>query len=98
MLTLREKDENQYANAAEQLFYLNTRLADAIKLADIAIQFDQSNGFARRVKVDVYERQKRFAEALEEIELAIDNEKHQSEINSWNLRAKAIKSKLKQQR
>lgn len=94
LLTGKDTDANAYANAAEQLFYLGHRINDALTLADMAIIRKSNVGFARRVKVDIYERLQRYDEALEEIDIAIDSETDDREITRWKERANSIKDKM----
>jgi tetratricopeptide (TPR) repeat protein len=69
--TRKNKDSNIYAGAAEYLFYQGDHLLEAITLAEHAIQLDPNNGWARNLKVRLYERLKLYDQALLEIQGAI---------------------------
>lgn len=73
LLTLKNKDSDIYAGAAEYLLYRGENFSDALKLADIAIELDADNGWARRLKTKLYERQGRYDDALDEIQRSLDN-------------------------
>lgn len=76
LLTRKSKDSNRYAGAAEYLYYLNTEPAKAIQLTELALEMDHSNGWARRLKVFLLERQEQYSEALNSISEAIDELNH----------------------
>ncbi len=71
LLERKSKDSDHYAGAAEYLYYQNTEHQKATALADIAIELDESNGWARRLKMNLYERQGMYSKALEVIAEAI---------------------------
>ena len=93
LLTKKEKIQHKYSNAAEQLYFLNRRLNDAIKLTDIALELDEKDGFARRVKMDIYEKLRRYDEALRIIEQAIEIEGDENEIIFWQQQKERIRNK-----
>lgn len=67
LLTKKSRESDMYAGAAEYLFYRGENLSDAIKLADFALELDKNNGWARNLKIRIYERLKLFDDALFEI-------------------------------
>jgi len=66
-------DPNIYAGAAEYLFYKGHNLKDALAMADIAITLDNNNGWARSLKIRIYESLKLYDDAIDEINRAIEN-------------------------
>lgn len=94
LLTKKEKNIDRYSNAAEQLYFLNKRLNDAITLTNIAINKNSSDGFARRVKMDIYEKLHQYQKALEVVNEAIENEKNESEIKYWIIHKQRIEKKV----
>ena len=68
LLTKKHKDTNIYAGATEYLFFRGDNLLNAIKLADTAIELDEHNGWARSLKIKIYERLKQYEKALVAIE------------------------------
>lgn len=94
LLTRKEADANRYSNAAEQLYFSNTRLNEAIRLTDIAIEKNSDDGFARRVKMDIYEKLHRHDKALQVVENAIENEKDPGEIAYWREHQKRLEKKI----
>lgn len=94
LLTRKEADANRYSNAAEQLYFSNTRLNEAIRLTDIAIEKNSDDGFARRVKMDIYEKLHRYDKALQVVENAIENEKDPGEIAYWREHQKRLEKKI----
>lgn len=73
LFTRRNKESNIYAGASEYLFYKGDNLSNALKLADIAIELDANNGWARSLKVRIYERLKLYDNAMDEVNSAIQN-------------------------
>ncbi|BFP42813.1 DUF2911 domain-containing protein [Flavobacteriaceae bacterium GF1] len=73
LFTRKNKESNIYAGASEYLFYKGDNLTNAIKLADIAIGLDANNGWARSLKVRIFETLKLYDKAINEINLAIQN-------------------------
>ncbi len=73
LFTRKNKESNIYAGASEYLFYKGDNFANALKLADIAIELDANNGWARSLKVRIYEKQKLYDNAMDEVNLAIKN-------------------------
>lgn len=94
LLTKKEKDGKRYSNAAEHLYFSNKRLKEAILLTNIAIEKNSSDGFARNVKMNIYEKLHQYSKALKVIEEAIKNEKIKSEIKYWLEHKERIKSKI----
>ncbi|MDF1699076.1 MAG: DUF2911 domain-containing protein [Saprospiraceae bacterium] len=68
LLTEKNKDSDIYAGAAEYLFFQGDNLMDAITLANIAIELNEDNVWARSLKIKIYEKMKLFSKALSEIE------------------------------
>ena len=95
LLTKKEKKSDQYAEAADHLNFLNTRLNEALLLTDIALEKDKNSGFARRVKMDIYEKLHLYQEAIEVINQAMENEKYQNEIPHWLAHKERIVNKMK---
>lgn len=94
LLTKKEKDGKRYSNAAEQLYFLNARLNEAIILTDIAIEKDSGDGFARRVKMDIYEKLHLYQEALKTVNEAIEYEKNDNETSHWKKHKERIAAKM----
>ncbi len=94
LLTKKEKDENLYANAAEQLCFLNTRLNDAIQLADIAIEKNNKNGYAKKVKMDIYEKLHQYEKALEVVNSVVINKENKWEVQFWEDQKTRLNSKI----
>ena len=72
LLTKKNKDSRIYAGAAEYLLYQGNNYSDALKLADYAIELDK-NGWARGLKIKIYEKLKLYDDALQEINEYIQN-------------------------
>jgi tetratricopeptide (TPR) repeat protein len=68
LLTKKNKDSDIYAGAAEYLFFRGANLMDAITLAEVAIEINENNGWARSLKIKIYEKMKLFDTALTEID------------------------------
>lgn len=68
LLTKKNKDSDIYAGAAEYLFFRDDNLMDAITLAEVAIEINENNGWARSLKINIYEKMKLFDTALTEID------------------------------
>lgn len=68
LLTKKNKDSDIYAGAAEYLFFRGDNLMDAITLAEVAIEINENNGWARSLKINIYEKMKLFDTALTEID------------------------------
>jgi len=73
LLTRKSKDSYLYAGAADYWLYRGENYTEALKLADIAIELDEDNGWARNVKIKLYERQELYDEAIDEIQKSIEN-------------------------
>ena len=73
LLTRKNKTSRIYAGASEYLFYKGDNLANALKLADIAIELDRNNGWARSLKVRLFEKLKLYDNAIYEVNQAIEN-------------------------
>lgn len=102
LLSGKEENSNLYAGAAEYYLYQGTNLAQAIFLADKALDINSNNGWARDLKVSIYERLQLYQKALDEIDKAVEyinanyeNGKEKSqEIKSFQDRAVIIKGKM----
>jgi tetratricopeptide (TPR) repeat protein len=68
LLTKKCKDSDIYAGAAEYLFFQGDNLMEAITLAERAIEINENNGWARSLKIKIYEKMKLFDMALTEID------------------------------
>ena len=68
LLTRKNKDSDIYAGAAEYLFFQGNNLMDAIALTEMAIELNEHNGWARSLKIKIYEKMKLFGMALTEID------------------------------
>lgn len=73
LFTRKNKESNIYAGVSEYLFYKGDNLSNALQLAEIAIELDANNGWARGLKVRIYERLKLYDKAMDEINSAIQN-------------------------
>ncbi len=72
LLSKNHDSSNIYAGAAEYLLYQGKDYSDALLLADYAIELDPNNGWARMLKIKIYERLKLYDKALQEINAAIN--------------------------
>lgn len=73
LLTRKNTESNIYAGAAEYLLYQGGDLESALELTDIAIELDSNNGWARSLKISVYEKLELYDDAIDELNLAIEN-------------------------
>jgi len=64
LLTKKNKKTDIYAGAAEYLLYQGHNFSDALILADFAVELDKNNGWARILKIKIYEKLKLYDEAL----------------------------------
>lgn len=94
---------DSYAGAAEYHLYQGTNYEEALQLAERAITMDQSNGWARDLKVRIYERLQRYPEALQEIKRSIqftrtapyEEENHRArDMDTLKNRLEDIKAKM----
>jgi len=69
LVSHQSKETNLYAGAAEYLYFKGSNLMQALDLADYAVKLDPSNGWARSLKIKLFERLKLYDQALSEIEL-----------------------------
>lgn len=95
LLTVKEKDSYQYAYAAEYLMFQDTALDQAMILSEYALELDQKNGWARRLKIELLESFKSYDEALKAVELMIEFSTDQSTIEFWEVYADRIRAKMK---
>lgn len=105
LLTGKEEDPDQYGSGASYLITQNTDLTDALVLADKMLEMGGNEGWARRIKMNGYEKLHRYDEALSEIDKAIEAEKkfdyqkeenRQRAIQEWEDHANRMHRKLKQ--
>lgn len=68
LLSGKSENANHYAGAAEYYFYEGTNLMQAVELAEHAIGIDKSNGWARSLKIRIYEKLNLWELAQQEIE------------------------------
>lgn len=79
LITKKNKDSDIYAGAAEYLFFQGANLMDALTLANTAIELNEHNGWARSLKIKIYEKMKLFSMALAEI----DNYTEYAQSRKW---------------
>ncbi|WP_054558990.1 DUF2911 domain-containing protein [Croceitalea dokdonensis] len=75
LLTGRNQEYENYVFAADYYYFQNKNLDQAIWLADKAIETGKDGGWARHVKIDVYERLQEYEQAIAELELEIAAER-----------------------
>lgn len=68
LLTKEEQDSDIYAGAAEYLYFQGQDLLQAVTLTETAIEIDVDNGWARSLKIKIYERLKLYDRALTAID------------------------------
>lgn len=78
LLTKKNKNSNIYAGAAEYLLYQGSNFSDALKLAGFAIEFDKNNGWARSLRIRIYEKLKLYDKALIEVNQFFQHAKSRS--------------------
>jgi hypothetical protein len=71
LLTGKEKDPDQYGMGSDYLMYQNQDFSDALALAEMMIQKEGNEGWARIIKLTVYEKLHLYDKALVEIEKGI---------------------------
>ncbi len=104
LLARKSNVSDRYAGAAEYLYYQNRDDRKAVALANIAIELDESNGWARRLKRELYERQEMYPEALETIAQAIVEIESRDEVDAaalrslqgWKAHQERIKAKVRE--
>ena len=80
LLTKKNQNSDIYAGAAEYLYYQGIKLEDGIRLTEIAIQLDKNNGWARSLKIKIYEKMQQYDEAL----LALAEYKEYALLREWD--------------
>ncbi len=80
-----------YAFAAEYFFFQNKNLRQALQLADKAIATGNDTGWARNIKINVYERLEAYGEAIDEIKVVIEDVK-KAEYDDESFRIRDLKS------
>jgi hypothetical protein len=103
LLSGKHTNTNFYAGAAEYYLYQGTNFFDAIVLTDKALAIAPENGWARDLKIRLYERIKRYPEALQAAEDALqmvknakyDNEQERrQELQSFEKHITRLKRKM----
>ncbi len=94
LLKGKETNSDRYAGAAEYLFFQDTLLSEAITLTEIAIAQNESNGWARRLQMELYEKQGLYREALITAEKALDHTTDSISIDGWNRSIQQIRRKI----
>lgn len=95
-------DSEEYALAADYLLFQGISYQDALRLAEKAYELDKLNGFAIRLKAEIYEKLRRYEAALRELDRAIeinnqrayDEERYREEDNQ-RIRKKAAEIREK---
>jgi tetratricopeptide (TPR) repeat protein len=78
LLTGTSKTSNTYAGAASYLYFQGEDFAQALKLADKALQLNSENTWVYNTKISIYEKMKLYDEALHTINQAIEGVKQRS--------------------
>jgi hypothetical protein len=78
LLTRTNKSSDAYFEAAQYLLFERTHFAEALKLAEHAIQLNKNNGAVRRVKVEIFEYLGLYKDALHEISQALEMERNKA--------------------
>jgi tetratricopeptide (TPR) repeat protein len=103
LMTGKETRSMIYAGAAEYHLYQGTDLMSALQLAGKALEIDHSNGWARELRIKIFDRLKLYERALQETRLAIEEieaaeyereEERQREIAGLKQRLKSIQAKM----
>ncbi len=103
LMSGQEQDSDIYAGAAEYHLYRGTNLDQAILLADKALAINRQNGWARNLKIRIYDRLQQFQKALDEIEKAIqeinareykNEEERASQVRKYMILAESIQRKM----
>lgn len=81
LLTKNSKDSDIYAGASEYLYYKGEDLVSALELCDSAIALNKNNGWARSLKVRIYEKLKLYDHAIAELQLSIENTESRDDLN-----------------
>ena len=71
LMTGENSHSDLYAGASEYFFYQGKNFGDAIELTEKALALDPQNGWARSLKIRLFERLKLWDQALEEIDKTI---------------------------
>ena len=80
LLTKKKQNSDIYAGAAEYLLFQGNNLMDAIALTETAIEINKDNGWARSLKIKIYEKMKRYDKAL----TAIHDYKKYAQSKTWD--------------
>lgn len=73
LISGQSEDPDEYGLAADYLLYQNVNYYDALRLADMMIQKGGNEGWARNIKINIYDRLHLYDAALGEIEKAMEN-------------------------
>lgn len=91
LLTKKDKNSNTYAGAAEYLHYQNMNSFEAIELTQIAIELDQTNGWARRLNMEIYEKLSMYEKALQSANQALN---YATDKETWKRHIERLEQKL----
>lgn len=94
LLNQKAKESDTYASAAEYLLYQNKDYFQAIELTDMAISLNPSNGWARRLKMELYEKVGFYQKALEVAQNAITHTTNQQSKQEWEQAIQRIQEKI----
>ncbi len=101
LLTNKSSDSDEYATAAEYYFYLNKNLDQALVLINSAI-LKKEEPWYFRLKIDILEKQKRYQDAIEVANQAIesirkkvewDNQTKQQSIDEYRQRIRGFENR-----
>ena len=81
LLTNNNNDSDIYAGASEYLYYKGEDLANALELCYTAIALNKNNGWARSIKVRIYEKLKLYDNAIAELKLSIENTESREDLD-----------------
>ncbi len=106
LLTGKCTDASQYGMGASYFYYQKIHLHEGLKLADKMIEAGGNEGWAMRLKMNIYEEIHQYNEALAAIDRAIEIEKksaayhneenRQSAIQDWEKEAERIRKKIEE--
>ena len=100
----KSDNSDWYEGAAEFFYHGRSNYASAIAFTEKALELDEDNGWARHLKIRIYERLQLYDLALQEIEVAIEHiqnrtyelEQHRTnDIEMLSKHAEAIRNKIK---
>ncbi len=100
LISGKSQNSDHYAGGADYYLYQHSNLMEAIELAEKAIKLNPENGWARRVKIEIYEYLHLYGKAQMEINEALEmtrkrsfekEEDRAAEIKSWKEYSQRIK-------